>query len=212
VDGRTQAESGTTDKPASGTTVTEGAPVSRYQQARSEIGEAIETEGSDASAGTYLAAPGDLRPDATLLLLPIYGYCPAGSPRMRRAYERVRGELGAGEGLFYRYRRGEETPGEGAFGICSFWAVQYLADGGGSLGEAEELFTQMLERASDLGLYAEEVDPRTGDALGNFPQAFSHIGVINAALALEARAARERGEALQAQAQTEALTEGGIHL
>lgn len=131
---------------------------------------------------------------------------------MRRTYDRVRKELGAGEGLLYRYRRGEDSAGEGAFGVCSFWAVQHLADGGGSLAEAEELFSQMLERANDLGLYAEEVDPGTGDALGNFPQAFTHIGVINAALALEARAARERGEARAGRAEAEALAEGTAHL
>ena len=76
---------------------------------------------------------------------------------------------------------------EGAFGICSAWVTEHLAGGGGSLAEAEGWFRQFLGYANDLGLFAEEVDPATGAALGNFPQAYSHVGLISAALAIEAR-------------------------
>ena len=107
---------------------------------------------------------------------------------MRRTYECLRRQLGAGDGLMYRY----EYFGEGAFGICSFWAAEYLARGGGSLEEAKELFEQVLALGNDVGLFGEEIDPATGEALGNFPQAFTHIGLIGAALSLEQREKRLR--------------------
>ena len=72
--------------------------------------------------------------------------------------------------------------------MCSFWEVEFLALGGGSLQQAEDLFNRILTFQNDLGLFGEEIDPRTGDALGNFPQAFTHVGVIGAALSLEDRA------------------------
>ena len=89
-------------------------------------------------------------------------------------------------GLIYRYT--DETDdglpkGEGAFGICSFWAVECQAEGG-DLAGASGRFTHLLGYANDVGLFAEEIDPANGMALGNFPQAFTHIGLINAALAL----------------------------
>ncbi len=107
---------------------------------------------------------------------------------------------GAGDGLLYRYQRiresGEEgdpvSPGEGAFGICSFWGAEYLALGGGTVDEARQLFERLCGYANDVGLFAEEIDPRTGAALGNFPQAFTHVGLINAAISL---ARRLEGEA-----------------
>jgi GH15 family glucan-1,4-alpha-glucosidase len=105
---------------------------------------------------------------------------------MRRTYARIREQLGTGSGLLYRYRTSEST-GEGAFGICSFWGAEYLALGGGSVEEAREVFERLVGYANDLGLFAEEIDPETGEALGNFPQAFTHVGLINAALSLASR-------------------------
>jgi GH15 family glucan-1,4-alpha-glucosidase len=124
--------------------------------------------------------------DASLLLLPWYGFEKASSCRMRQTYSRVRDRLGAGDGLLYRYRT-DESPGEGAFGICSFWGAEYLALGGGSVEEAQDSFEGLLQYSNDLGLFAEEIDPSTGDGLGNFPQAFTHVGLINAALSLTKR-------------------------
>src|SRR6185295_5632547 len=92
--------------------------------------------------------------------------------------------LGAGNGLLYRYRN-EHSPGEGAFGICSFWGVEYLALAG-RLDEAEQTLRQLGRYGNDVGLFGEEIDPRTGAALGNFPQGFTHVGLLNAALTLEA--------------------------
>jgi GH15 family glucan-1,4-alpha-glucosidase len=83
--------------------------------------------------------------------------------------------------LLYRY---ELQPGEGAFGVCGFWAVEHLAMAG-TLAEAHRHFDELLHRANDLGLFAEEIDPQTGEDLGNFPQGFTHIGLISAALTLE---------------------------
>jgi GH15 family glucan-1,4-alpha-glucosidase len=88
----------------------------------------------------------------------------------------------------YRYHT---DPPEGAFAICSFWEAEYLALGGGSVAEARSLFEKLLTFSNDLGLYAEEIDPETGAALGNFPQAFTHIGLIGAALSISER---EKGE------------------
>jgi GH15 family glucan-1,4-alpha-glucosidase len=87
----------------------------------------------------------------------------------------------------FRY---ECQPREGAFGICGFWGVEYLALGGGTLQEAHRQFSSLLKFGNDLGLFAEEVDPASGKPLGNFPQAFTHIGLISAALTLEEK---ERG-------------------
>ena len=105
---------------------------------------------------------------------------------MRSTFERIRWELGLGGVLFKRYE-GPLTEGEGAFGICSFWAAECLALGGGTLEEATALFEEALGYANDVGLFAEEIVPETGEALGNFPQAFTHLGVVNAALTLEER-------------------------
>jgi GH15 family glucan-1,4-alpha-glucosidase len=112
---------------------------------------------------------------------------------MVATYEHIQRRLGRGRGLFDRYEAGHDglASPEGAFGICSFWAIDNLARHG-DLAAAERSFAALLAFANDLGLYAEEIDPATGAALGNFPQAFTHVGLINAALAL-ARARRGGG-------------------
>jgi GH15 family glucan-1,4-alpha-glucosidase len=86
--------------------------------------------------------------------------------------------------MLYR-NENDEREGEGAFGICAFWRVGFLARGGGDFAEAEADFQRLLAYANDVGLYAEEMDPETGEPWGNFPQAFTHVGLIHAALALE---------------------------
>jgi GH15 family glucan-1,4-alpha-glucosidase len=106
---------------------------------------------------------------------------------MRSTFARLRERLGAGPGLLYRHDDGVRQR-EGAFWICSFWAVEYLARGGGSLAEATAMMTAACSYASDLGLMAEQIEPGTGAALGNFPQAYTHVGLISAALSLEERA------------------------
>jgi GH15 family glucan-1,4-alpha-glucosidase len=168
-----------------------GAPVDEFRAARDRIRVEVETLGWSESLSSYTRTLGGFDVDASLLLLPWYGYCPADSPRMRATWRRIQMELGLGDGLFRRYH-GKLTEGEGAFGICSFWAAEYLALGGGTLEEAEQQFTCLLAYANDVGLYAEEIEPGSGRALGNFPQAYTHVGLINAALSLQERAEARR--------------------
>jgi GH15 family glucan-1,4-alpha-glucosidase len=167
------------------------APVSDFQKNRVAIRREVEERAWNPRLESYAAQLDTDELDASLLLLPWYGFDKASSYRMRQTYARIRERLGAGVGLLYRYRTGE-SPGEGAFGICSFWGAEYLALGGGTAEEAQEVFERLIGYANDLGLFAEEIDPETGDALGNFPQAFTHVGLINAALSLAKRLEGEK--------------------
>jgi GH15 family glucan-1,4-alpha-glucosidase len=162
------------------------APATMFRNNREQIRRDVDARAWNPALGSYAAHLDGDRLDATLLLLPWYGFEQAGSDRMRRTYARVREALGAGNGLLYRYRT-EDSPGEGAFGICSFWGAEYLALGGGTAEEARDLFERLCGYANDVGLFAEEIDPETGAALGNFPQAFTHVGLINAAVSLSRR-------------------------
>ena len=173
------------------------APTAKFEKNREAIRRQVQERSWNPALESYVAEPGGDRLDATLLLLAWYDFEPAGSERMRATYRRIRERLGAGDGLLYRYRsdsaEGEpSSPGEGAFGISSFWAAEYLALGGGTIEEARELFERLCGYANDVGLFAEEIDPGSGAAMGNFPQAFTHVGLINAALTL---ARRLEGEA-----------------
>jgi len=141
--------------------------------------------------------------DATLLRIPWYGLEPADSERRKSTYRRVREQLGAGDSLLYRY---SSDPREGAFGICGFWAAEYLAIGGGTIDEARRCFGDLLEYRNDLGLYSEEIDPRDGGALGNFPQAFTHVGLISTALSIQEH---ERGEPHPAEQRHSELSSAG---
>jgi GH15 family glucan-1,4-alpha-glucosidase len=177
------------------------APAAKFEENREAIRRQIETRAWNSVLQSYVAEPDGDRLDATLLLLAWYGFEAPGSERMQLTYRRIREQLGAGDGLLYRYRtnpavrpeadpvgEGEPySPGEGAFGISSFWAAEYLAIGGGTVEEAQDLFERLCGYANDVGLFAEEIDPYTGAALGNFPQAFTHVGLINAAISLARR-------------------------
>jgi GH15 family glucan-1,4-alpha-glucosidase len=161
------------------------APAAKLAENRDAIRRQVETRAWNPALESYVAEQDGDRLDATLLLLAWYGFEPPDSERMDKTYRRVRERLGAGDGLLYRFNA--DTPGEGAFGICSFWAAEYLALGGGTAEEARGLFERLCRYANDVGLFAEEIDPGTGAALGNFPQAFTHVGLINAALTLSRR-------------------------
>ena len=169
-----------------------GAPVEELRKARNAIREEIETLGWSEELQSYTRTLSGADVDASLLLLPWYGYCSADSPRMLATWRRIRERL-SDDGVLFRRYHGQLTQGEGAFGICSFWAAEYLAIGGGTLEEAREHFRRLLAYANDVGLYGEEIERETGRALGNFPQAYTHVGLINAALSLEARAAHGKG-------------------
>ncbi len=156
----------------------------RWSQVRDEIRAAILERGWSERAGAYTQAFGSDELDASTLMMPIVGFLPADDPRMLATIEAVAAGLTDEGGLVYRYKAHDGLPGEeGAFGICTYWLVQCLA----MLGEvdrAEELFETMTSFGNDVGLFSEEVDPASGEALGNFPQAFTHIGLVNAAWAI----------------------------
>lgn len=156
-----------------------------FRAHRNAIRSAIETHGYNARLGSYTSTFDGDEVDASLLTLPLYGYITATHPRMRSTCVRLHERLARGS-LLYRYETGTDDgipAGEGAFGICSFWGVECAARAGDVAG-ATETFEQLLAYANDVGLLAEEIDPATGSALGNFPQAFTHVGLINAALTL----------------------------
>ena len=165
------------------------APAARFRAARDRLREEIETLGYSEQLQTYTRTLGGADVDASLLLLPWYGYAEASSPRMQGTWRRIRERLGVDEALLRRYY-GPLTKGEAAFGICSFWEAEFLALGGGTLQEAEAHLSRLIAMGNDVGLFGEEIEPGTGAALGNFPQAFTHVGLINAALSLRDRAAR----------------------
>lgn len=122
--------------------------------------------------------------DASALILPLIGFISANDKKMLGTMRAVTKYLGAGP-LIYRYRINDRLQGkEGAFLLCSFWMVACLARAG-RVEEAEEMFEKLLGYANHVGLYAEEIDPATGAGLGNFPQAFSHMGLIMAAHELD---------------------------
>ena len=138
-------------------------------------GEVLE-RGWNESVGAYTGAFGSDRLDASVLLMPLVGFLPADEPRMRRTIAAVERRLGnPGTGLVRRWA--EEPNG---FIICSYWLVECLALAG-EVERARRLFEQVSARANDVGLLSEEADAVTGELLGNFPQAFSHVGLINAA-------------------------------
>jgi GH15 family glucan-1,4-alpha-glucosidase len=158
-------------------------PIDDILRAREEIAAAIRQHAWNAELGSYASTLGGAELDASTLLLAWYGFEDAASDRMRASYARITSQLGAGRGLLYRYRNGE-SPGEGAFGVCGFWAAEYLALGGGTVDEARAAFEGQLGFENDVGLYAEEIDPATGAFLGNLPQALSHLSLISAAVAI----------------------------
>lgn len=164
------------------------APVRRWRQARDQVRKAIEKDGYDSDRGVFVQAFGHRDLDAALLLLPTVEFVDWTDERMVRTIEAIREELDAGDGLLYRYRRDDGLKGrEGAFLCCSFWLVECLAQIG-EVTDAQSVFDRATAYGNDLGLFSEEVDPGTGEALGNFPQGLTHLAHIDAAVALaEAR-------------------------
>jgi GH15 family glucan-1,4-alpha-glucosidase len=165
-------------------------PVDEFEENRRLLRRDVEERGWSPRLRSYTQVLGEDTLDASLLLLSWYGFTDARHPRMSGTFGRIRERLEPAPSLLYRYEE-SRSHGEGAFGICGFWAVEYLARGGGSLEEAEQRFEQLLSYANDVGLYAEEIDPVTGEPLGNFPQAFTHVGLISAAIAIEERRREE---------------------
>jgi GH15 family glucan-1,4-alpha-glucosidase len=172
------------------------ADVRAWHHERQRIREDVETNGFDANLNAYVAYYGSKQPDASLMLLARYGYVEPRDPRMLGTCAFIESQLSV-NGLLYRYPAEQGSDGlggsEGFFALCSFWLVEYLS-AAGERGRATELFERLLRLANDVGLYAEEFDSEDGSLRGNFPQAFTHLGLITAALALDRSAAQEGDE------------------
>jgi GH15 family glucan-1,4-alpha-glucosidase len=155
-----------------------------WDQTRTEIAEAIRQDGWSERAGAYTQAFGSDELDASNLMMPIMGFIAADDPRMLATMRAIEERLTDEHGLVYRYKSHDGLEGEeGTFLLCTFWLAQAQALAG-ELERAKLTFEKAAGYANDLGLLAEEVDPETKELLGNFPQAFSHIGLVNAAWAI----------------------------
>jgi len=170
-------------------------PTDRWRRTRREIHDAVLERGYSADLGSFVQSfetPDAL--DATALLIPLVGFLPFDDPRVQGTIDAVQRRLTTEEGLVYRYDGDDGLPGaEGTFVLCSFWLVNALATSG-RLAEAEALFDAILSHSNPLGLLSEEIAADSGALLGNYPQAFSHIGLINSVIYLDrARENRQAG-------------------
>jgi GH15 family glucan-1,4-alpha-glucosidase len=168
------------------------APLDRWRVTRDEIRTAILTRGYNEEIGAFTQSFGHPALDASALVIPRLGLLPPTDPRVQSTVERIRAEL-MDNGLVYRYRTDDGLPGgEATFVLCTYWLVDALALGG-RLDQARELFEHVTAYANDVGLLAEEIDPTSGELLGNFPQGFSHMALIGSAVNL-AKAATHGAE------------------
>ena len=158
--------------------------LARWEAARDGAGRTLLEDGFHRDTGAFTWIIGEPGLGADPLLAPRAGLLPADDPRMTATVARIAERL-AERGLLRRYVADDGLPGrKGAFGACSFWWVEALALAR-RLGEAHELFRRIIGYASDLGLFSEEIDPATGELLGNLPQGFTHLALVRAALTLE---------------------------
>jgi GH15 family glucan-1,4-alpha-glucosidase len=165
----------------------------RWRGTREAVRESILENGYDEERGSFVQAYGTTALDAANLLIPSVGFLPFDDPRVQGTIDASLEEL-TENGLVYRYRTeatGDGIEGsEGAFGLTTFWMIDALAMSG-RLDEAREMFDGVARRANHVGLYSEEFDPDSGAFLGNFPQAFTHIGFINSAVYIAHAEGRE---------------------
>ncbi len=159
-------------------------PVDHWRAIRDEIHRQVCERGYDAELGSFTQSYGSKALDASLLLIPLVGFLPASDPRVRATIEAVEHGL-VSHGFVLRYRTHESgvdglPPGEGVFLPCSFWLVDCL-ELLGRHDEAHALFERLLSLANDVGLLSEEYDPAAKRLLGNFPQAFTHMALVNSA-------------------------------
>jgi GH15 family glucan-1,4-alpha-glucosidase len=179
-----------------------GEEASRWRAVADEIHAEVCERGFDRELNSFVQVYGSKRLDASLLLMPLVGFLPADDPRIRGTLRAIEQRLLIGGEFVLRYEpdnpRDGLPAGEGAFLACSFWLVDnYILQGRDA--DAHKLFARLLSRCNDVGLLAEEFDPLTGRMLGNFPQAYSHVGLINCALGLS----RQKGPA-EARAESQA--------
>jgi GH15 family glucan-1,4-alpha-glucosidase len=182
-------------------------PLERWQEVRSSIHQEVCKHGYDPKQNAFVQSFGDTTLDASLLLVPLVGFLPPDDPRVQGTVAAIERTL-LRDGFVMRYDTGSAVdglpPGEGAFLACSFWLVDNYV----LLGREDEacaLFERLLALRNDVGLLAEEYDPHSGRQLGNFPQAFSHLALINSARSLNtaegaARLRSQKSESVQPKA------------
>jgi GH15 family glucan-1,4-alpha-glucosidase len=172
--------------------------VEGWTATREEIRQAILERGWSERAGAFTQAFGSDELDASSLMLACTGFLPGGDPRMKATIDATAEQLTDERGLVYRYRAADGLEGtEGTFLLCTFWLAQAQALAG-EVEAATATFARAVAYANDVGLLAEEVDAGGAEMIGNFPQAFSHIGLVNAAWAIAQAEQRQRGTAAEA--------------
>jgi GH15 family glucan-1,4-alpha-glucosidase len=189
------------------------APLERWRAVRARIHAEVCTRGFDTERNTFVQAFGSKALDASLLMLPLVGFLPPHDPRVRGTVDAIERELTV-DGLVLRYDTKATddglAPGEGAFLACSFWMVDNLVLLG-RIDDARARFEKLLELRNDVGLLAEEYDPRARRMLGNFPQAFSHVGLIDSALNLSRSTAPQQQAPAEQRARTGQSSDHGNH-
>ncbi len=179
-------------------------PVDRWRELRAQVHREVCEHGFDEERGTFTQSYGSRGLDAATLMIPLVGFLPPDDERVTGTVDAIMDELYV-DGFVLRYDSSEADdglpPGEGAFLPCSFWLADCLAMIG-RRDEAAALFGRLAGLANDVGLLAEEYDPQLGRMVGNFPQAFTHVGLVNTAMNLDGataapseRRARRDGEA-----------------
>ena len=162
------------------------APLDRWRQVRDEIHAQVCARGFNAERNSFVQSYDSDQLDAALLLMPLVGFLPASDPRVRATIEAIEREL-MRDGLVHRYDTSQVDdglpPGEGVFLACSFWMVSSLKSIG-RVDDARALFQRLIALCNDVGLLSEQYDPKRKRMVGNFPQAFSHIALVNAAFDL----------------------------
>ena len=157
------------------------ADLPRWRQVRDQIRTDVLTHGYNTQIGAFTQSYGSTALDASSLLLPLVGFIPPTDPRMRSTVDRINEQLTDRHGFVYRYRGADGLIGdEATFTLCTFWLVDNIAMQG-RVDEARSLFERLLSYSGQLGLFSEEVDATSKMALGNYPQAFTHIALINSA-------------------------------
>jgi GH15 family glucan-1,4-alpha-glucosidase len=161
-------------------------PVARWRALRDEVHAEVCARGFDPGRNTFVQHYGSSELDAALLMIPLVGFLPASDPRVKGTVEAIQRDL-VRDGFVDRYRTHPEVDGlpagEGAFLPCTFWLADNLILQGRT-DEARELFERLLALRNDVGLLSEEYDPRAKRLLGNFPQAWSHVALVNTAFNL----------------------------
>lgn len=157
-------------------------PIAQWRTVRRQIHDEVCKLGFDRKLNSFVTHYGSKKVDASLLLLPLVGFLPGTDPRILGTIRAVEKSLTTG-GFLKRNRPPRKADRQGAFLACSFWLVQAL-NAAGRRKDAEKLFRKLIRLENDVGLLSEEYDTRRGELTGNFPQALSHIALVNAAFAM----------------------------